>query len=84
VHARQQNVKERPTKKRNSTDDLHKEYDPERIRSGIRGKYVDRYRTGSRVISLAPDVAAVFPASQAVNDALRLLMRIAQTSVPNP
>jgi hypothetical protein len=32
------------------------------------------------VVVLAPDVAAVFPDSQAVNDALRALMHIARKS----
>jgi hypothetical protein len=65
-----------------ANDELRAEYDPDLIRSGIRGKYVERYRAGSNIVKLAPDVAAAFPDAKAVNDALRLLMRVARTSVP--
>ncbi|HJP93998.1 MAG TPA: hypothetical protein VJ875_18715 [Pyrinomonadaceae bacterium] len=41
---------------------------------GIRGKYVSRYREGTNLVLLDPDVAAVFPDAKAVNDALRLLI----------
>jgi hypothetical protein len=69
-------------KKRNPMDDdLRPEYDPALIRSGVRGKYVDRYNTAGNLVKLAPDVAAAFPDDKAVNDALRLLMQVARTSV---
>jgi len=70
-------------KKGSSTDELRKEYDPALIRSGVRGKYYERYKAGSNIVKLAPDVAVAFPNAQAVNDALRLLMRVARTSVAN-
>jgi hypothetical protein len=70
-------------KKDNSADELRTEYDPALIRSGIRGKYIERYKGGGNIVKLAPDVAAAFPDAQAVNDALRLLMRVARTSVPS-
>jgi hypothetical protein len=38
---------------------------------GVRGKYAARYREGSNVVVLDPDVAATFKTSEAVNDALR-------------
>jgi hypothetical protein len=43
--------------------------------NGVRGKYAARYREGSNVVVLDPDVAATFKTAQAVNDALRELMR---------
>ncbi|HEY4183749.1 MAG TPA: hypothetical protein VGP07_01720 [Polyangia bacterium] len=52
-------------------DDLLPEYD---LSGGVRGKYVDRYRQGTNVVLLDPDVAAKFPDSKAVNDALRGLV----------
>jgi hypothetical protein len=52
-------------------DDMLPEYD---LSGGVRGKYVDRYRQGTNVILLDPDVAAKFPDSKAVNDALRALV----------
>ena len=41
----------------------------------MRGKYVERYREGTNVVLLDPDVAPAFPDAKAVNDALRLLLR---------
>ncbi|MBI2805242.1 MAG: hypothetical protein HYX68_09720 [Planctomycetes bacterium] len=63
-------------------DDLREEYDATLIRSGVRGKYAKRYHEGTNLVLLAPDVAAAFPDANAVNDALRLLMTVAQKSVP--
>ena len=45
------------------------------MKGGVRGKYVERYREGTNVVLLDPDVAAAFPDAKAVNDALRLLLR---------
>jgi len=47
------------------------EYD---LTGGVRGKYVERYREGTNVVLLDPDVAANFPTSEAVNEALRRLV----------
>jgi len=51
-----------------------KEYDFTR---GIRGKYAKRFKAGTNVVVLAPDVARVFRDSRSVNRALRALCRIA-------
>jgi hypothetical protein len=51
-------------------DEMLPEYD---LTGGIRGKYVERYREGTNVVLLDPDVAAKFPTSEAVNEALRRL-----------
>ncbi len=59
-------------------DDLRPEYDFSQMPGGIRGKYVERYQTGTNVILLDPDVAQAFPTSDSVNEALRLLMQIAK------
>jgi hypothetical protein len=48
---------------------------------GVRGKYVQRFAQGSNVIVLSPDLAEMFPDSEAVNSALRLLVDIANKSV---
>jgi hypothetical protein len=52
-----------------------KEYD---FSKGVRGKYAKRYAAGSNVIVLSPDVAEVFPDSESVNEALRVLVKIAR------
>lgn len=48
-----------------------------------RGKYVDRYVDGyqaaTNLVLLDPDVAAALPDAQAVNEALRLLIKVART-----
>jgi hypothetical protein len=69
----------KPMKKKNDAldDELRPEYDSALIRSGVRGKYAARYKAGTNLVPLAPDVAAAFPTAEAVNDALRLLMSVA-------
>lgn len=60
-------------------DELRPEYDlKELLKGGVRGKYVARYRAGTNVVVLAPDVAQAFPTEEAVNEALRLVVRMAQ------
>jgi hypothetical protein len=61
-------------------DDLREEYDETLLKNGIRGKYVERLATGSNIVRLAPDVAAAFPTEDAVNEALRLLLKVAKTA----
>ena len=56
-------------------DDLEPEYDFSQMQGGVRGKYVERYRQGTNLVLLDPDVAAAFPDAKAVNDALRLLLQ---------
>ncbi len=45
---------------------------------GIRGKYARRYAAGSNVVVISQDVAEVFPDSESVNEALRMLIKIAR------
>lgn len=61
-----------------NTDELREEYDftPEMLRQGVRGKYAERYAAGTNMVRLDPDVADVFPDSEAVNRALRALAGI--------
>lgn len=58
-----------------ATDDLRSEYEEaelqELLANGVRGKYAARYREGTNLVKLAPDVAAAFPTELAVNEALR-------------
>jgi hypothetical protein len=63
-------------------DDLRPEYDFSKMKGGVRGKYVERYREGTNLVLLDPDVAAAFPDAKAVNDALRLLLR--EKTTPQP
>ena len=60
-------------------DELRPEYDlRELLRGGIRGKYVERYRAGTNLVLLEPDIAKAFPSDQAVNEALRLVLKLTQ------
>ena len=65
--------------KRQSSDDseMLPHYD---FRGAVRGKYATRFAEGSNVVVLAPDVAAVFPNSEAVNEALRTLVRLTRSN----
>jgi hypothetical protein len=58
-------------------DEMLPEYD---LTGGVRGKYVERYRQGTNVVLLEPELAKVFTSSEAVNDALRELVRIRTAS----
>lgn len=62
-------------------DELRAEYDFSQLQGGIRGKYVERYDEGTNLVLLAPDVAEIFRSDEAVNEALRLLMKIAKAQV---
>ena len=64
-------------------DELRPEYDFTQMKGGVRGKYVERYRSGTNLVLLDSDVAQAFPNDEAVNEALRLLMQIAQRQQPN-
>jgi hypothetical protein len=64
-------------------DELRPEYDFSKMAGGVRGKYVDRYRAGTNLVLLDPDIAHAFPTDASVNEALRLLLQIAQRQQPN-
>ena len=64
-------------------DELRSEYDFAQMEGGVRGKYVERYRLGTNLVLLEPDVAQAFPNDAAVNDALRMLIQVAQRQQPN-
>jgi hypothetical protein len=59
-------------------DELLDEYDFSKLSGGVRGKYVDRYKKGTNLVLLDPDVARAFPTQESVNEALRLLIQIAE------
>jgi hypothetical protein len=56
-------------------DELRREYPPDLIKSGVRGKYAKRVRKeGTNVVLIDPDLIDAFPNAKAVNDALRELL----------
>lgn len=59
-------------------DELRAEYDFFQLRGGVKGKYAARYQAGTNLVLLAPDVAKAFPDDESVNEALRLLIKVAR------
>jgi hypothetical protein len=68
------------TEKRERRDELRREYDLSKLKGGVRGKHTARYRAGTNLVLLSPDVAAYFPDEQSVNTALRTLIHVAKGS----
>ena len=67
-------------RKPESADWLRPEYKRSDFGKIVRGKYANRIRAESNVIVLDPKVAKVFPNDEAVNTALRGIMKVSQTS----
>jgi hypothetical protein len=63
------------------SDELRPEYKREDLGVGVRGKYFEEYRKGTNLILLSPDVAKVFTTEEAVNEALRFLIGLAEKSI---
>jgi hypothetical protein len=53
--------------------DMLEEYD---FSKGIQGKYAKKYKEGTNIVVIEPDVAKVFPDHDSVNQALRSLAGI--------
>jgi len=64
--------------KKAKTDQLRPEYIRADFGKGVRGKYLETYRKATNVVLLSPDVAKVFPTEDAVNQALRSLILLAE------
>jgi hypothetical protein len=61
----------------NVNDEMRPEYD---FSGGVRGKYYEAYQQSTNIVVLEPDVAEVFRDSASVNEALRLLTKIAKST----
>lgn len=55
----------------NEEDTLRRVYPVALIQAGERGKYVKRYRQGTNIVVIAPELHKLFPDSESVNQALR-------------
>ena len=62
-------------------EEMRPEYD---FSGGVRGKYYQQYMQGTNVVLLDADVAEVFRDSESVNQALRVLINIAKSQMPQP
>jgi hypothetical protein len=70
-------MKAKPRDGKIKVEDLRPEYDLARLlRNGVQGKYATRYREGTNLVLLAPDVSRAFPTEDAVNEALRLVIQL--------
>ena len=65
-------------KEKELNQNLRKEYDLSKLKNRVRGKYSERYRQGTNLVLLEPEIAKSFPDSDSVNNALRMLMQIAK------
>ena len=57
-------------------DEMRPEYD---FSGGVRGKYYEAYMQSRNIVVLDPDVAEIFRDSASVNEALRLIAKIAKS-----
>ncbi len=55
-------------------EELRAEYDLSRLKGGVRGKYHPQATAGTNLVLIEPELAEVFPNTEAVNRALRLLV----------
>lgn len=65
-------------KKSDESDEMRPEYDLRKLKFVGRGIYAERYRSGTNLVLLEPDVRAAFPDDKSVNDALRLIAKAAR------
>ena len=55
-------------------------FEPLSGEGGVRGTYALRYRAGTKLVLLDPELSALFPTDDAVNDALRALLRMTESA----
>jgi hypothetical protein len=61
--------------------EMRPEYDLGELKNPVRGKYYARAMAGTNVVLLDRDVAEAFPDSKSVNDALRVHVSVARSTV---
>lgn len=63
------------------TDDIRPEYRREDLGKGVRGKHYAAFKKGSNLVLLNPELAKIFPTTEAVNSALESLVGVARSAV---
>ena len=58
-------------------DDLRPEYDLSQLKGGVRGKYYREATAGTNLVLIEHELADLFPDSESVNRALRMLVNTA-------
>lgn len=56
-------------------DEMRPEYDFSKLKLVGRGIYAKRYRSGTNLVLLEPDIRAAFPDDESVNEALRVIIK---------
>ena len=72
-------MKKNSIKKQNDYE-LRKEYDLSKMTVLPKGRFDPKRRIGSNVVVLEPDIAKAFPNDEAVNEALRLILKATKIS----
>jgi hypothetical protein len=70
-------MKKHSTRKQDDYE-LRDEYDLSKMTIVPKGRFDPKRRIGNNVVVLEPDVAKAFPNDQAVNEALRLLLKASE------
>lgn len=63
-----------------TNDELRAEYDLSQLKGGVRGKYYQQAIAGTNLVLVEPELAEVFPNTESVNRALRLLVDTAKAA----
>lgn len=48
----------------------------ERLKTGVQGKYADRFQKGTKLVLPGEEIGQAFPTDQAVTEALRLVIQL--------
>ena len=72
-------VKKNSTRKQDNYE-LREEYDLSKMTIVPKGRFDPKHRIGSNVVVLEPDIAKAFPNDEAVNEALRLILKATKIS----
>jgi len=56
-----------------NSDDLRPEYDLSKLKGGVQGKYYKQATAGTNLVLIEPELNRVFPDTESVNRALRVL-----------
>jgi hypothetical protein len=59
-------------------DELRPEYGLSKLKFVGRGIYAKRYRSGTSLVLLEPDVRKAFPDDESINEALRAIAKVAK------
>lgn len=61
-----------------NSDEMRPEYDLRKLKFVGRGIYAERYKSGTNLVLLEPDVREAFPDDESVNEALRVIAKAAK------